>query len=77
MLFRSVVVDAHVSAPRFGAAISELLDQGVRVKNLGSFLAWSAPLQASAHAEFPSGSVGAGDAPDRQASVLDPAHDDA
>lgn len=71
-----VVVDAHIDAPRFGAAISELLDQGVRVKNLGSYLAWAGPApSAGAQAEFPPGSVGAGDAPARQAAVLAPPHD--
>ncbi len=71
-----VTVDAHVDAPRFGAAISELLDGGVRVKNLGSYLAWPAAEQtAGAHAEYPAGSVAASDSALAHQRVLAPPHD--
>ncbi len=71
-----VIVDAHIDASPFGAAISELLDAGVRVKNLGSYLAW--PIEAStadARAEFPAGSVAAGDPLAEHLRVLAPAQD--
>ncbi len=72
-----VVVDDHIDAPRFRAALSELLDQGVRVKNLGSYLAWPTPAPtASAQAEFPPGSIASSDAPHRQAAALAPRHDE-
>lgn len=71
-----VVVDAHIDAPRFGPALSELLDNGVRIKNLGSYLAWptTAP-EVGAHAEIPAGSVAATDAPEAHARVLAPPQD--
>jgi prephenate dehydratase/chorismate mutase/prephenate dehydratase len=73
-----LVVDAHSSSPELGAALSELLDHGVRVKNLGSYLAWENPARASgAHAEYPRGSVAASDDPDRQRRVLLPPTDSA
>ncbi len=68
-----VVVDAHSSSPELGAALSELLDQGVRIKNLGSYLAWpAADRDVDAHAEYPRGSVAAHDAPELQRRVLIP-----
>jgi prephenate dehydratase/chorismate mutase/prephenate dehydratase len=71
-----VVVDAHSSSPELGAALSELLDHGVRIKNLGSYLAWpSGERVAGAHAEFPGGSIAASDAPERQRRVLLPPTD--
>ncbi|HEY1737430.1 MAG TPA: prephenate dehydratase, partial [Acidimicrobiia bacterium] len=73
-----LVVDAHSSTPELGAALSELLDHGVRIKNLGSYLAWrSAAPAAGAHAEYPRGSVAASDDPDRQRRVLLPPTDPA
>ena len=71
-----LVVDAHIDAQRFGAALSELLDNGVRIKNLGSYLAWPATaVEISAHAEVPVGSVGATDDPTLHAKVLQPSTD--
>ncbi len=71
-----VIVDAHIDAPKFGAAVSELLDGGVRVKNLGSYLAWPNPEQAvGAHAEYPTGSVAASDPPELHQRVLAPPAD--
>jgi prephenate dehydratase/chorismate mutase/prephenate dehydratase len=71
-----LVVDAHSSSPELGAALSELLDHGVRIKNLGSYLAWPSPERsAGAHAEYPRGSVSASDDPDRQQRVLLPPAD--
>jgi prephenate dehydratase/chorismate mutase/prephenate dehydratase len=71
-----LVVDAHRSTPELGAALSELLDHGVRIKNLGSYLAWpSAAPAPGAHAEYPRGSVAASDDPDQQRRVLLPPTD--
>ena len=71
-----VTVDAHIDAPRFGAAISELLDAGVRVKNLGSYLAWPAAEQIlGAHGEYPAGSVAASDPETAHRRVLAPPRD--
>ncbi len=71
-----LVVDAHSSSPELGAALSELLDRGIRVKNLGSYLAGEHPARtAGAHAEYPHGSVAASDDPDRQRRVLLPPSD--
>ena len=70
------VVDAHIDAPSFGPALSELLDNGVRIKNLGSYLAWPTEVpEAGAHAEFPAGSVAAVDPPEQHARVLAPPQD--
>jgi prephenate dehydratase len=72
-----VIVDTHIDDPRLAAAVSDLLDAGVRVKNLGSYLAWpSAPPLANAHADVPPGSVASNDPPDRQARALAPPHDE-
>jgi prephenate dehydratase/chorismate mutase/prephenate dehydratase len=71
-----IVVDAHISSPELGAALSELLDHGARIKNLGSYLAWPTPERsAGAHAEYPRGSVSASDDPEHQARVLLPPTD--
>jgi prephenate dehydratase len=72
-----VVVDVPISDKRLRAALSELLDGGVRVKNLGSYLAWpSAPPLAGAHADVPPGSVAASDPPAEQARALAPRRDE-
>ena len=71
-----VVVDAHIDTPRFGPALSELLDNGVRIKNLGSYLAWpSNTVAVGAHREYPAGSVGAVDPPEAHARILAPPYD--
>lgn len=71
------IVDDHVDDPRLRAALSDLLDAGVRVKNLGSYLAWPSPPQlASTDAEMPPGSVASSDPPAVQARALTPPHDD-
>ncbi len=71
-----VIVDTHIDDTRLAAALSDLLDAGVRIKNLGSYLAWpSAPPLANAHADVPPGSVASNDPPDRQARALAPPHD--
>lgn len=73
-----VIVDSHVDDARLGAALSDLLDAGVRVKNLGSYLAWPAvPVLAEAHADVPPGSVASTDPPATQARALTPPHDEA
>lgn len=72
-----VIVDDHIDDPRLRAALSDLLDAGVRVKNLGSYLAWpSEPVLASTDAEMPPGSVASSDPPAMQARALAPPHDD-
>jgi prephenate dehydratase len=73
-----VVVDGHIDDPRVRAALSDLLDGGVRIKNLGSYLASpSAPgNSASAAAEMPPGSVASTDPPAAQSRVLAPPRDE-
>ena len=63
-----LVVDAHSSSPELGAALSELLDHGVRIKNLGSYLAWPTEARTpGAHVEYPR--IGRGERRSRPATA--------